>query len=239
MMDLKRSWFSHVDYSPLAAGATVSEEGQGLVAVMEDGIEKVKPSAGSSGEIFAGWAHFRQKDYATAPVVEEIKVPAAAAYEISLGHTNLLAGQIRVRDVVAGTDLDVVTSGSPASGEVRVTAATGLLVFNAAEAGRKMHVYYRYNLTVAQQKAYFYENPTNYPDPNFFTAVGVGKGKGRIYVSSYDQSVDWSAPSLTLRLGAGGIVMSSGSGALIPGGRVVKAPGVGLGQNLLGIEFNA
>lgn len=237
-MDIKRSWFSHVDVQPQAMGSSVSEEGQGLVAVLEDGVEKVMPATGAPGEVFAGFATFRQRDYTTRAMVEELSVPASSPYTVELAATSLISGQIRVYDVAAAADLTVV-GGAPAAGQVQVNLTTGVLTFNVAEAGKAMVAYYRHNLTLAQSRALYYDVPTNYPDANLFGTVGVGKGKGRIYVGTYDQSIDWSSVAAgSISLGADGI-LTVGAGALVPGARVVKVPGPGAGQATLGIEFNA
>lgn len=233
-VDIKRTWYSHVDSQPLAAGASVSEEGQGMVGVLEDGIEKVMPSTGGGGEVFAGFAVFRQLDFTSRPVVEEITVPGAAPYEVDLANTNLITGQVRVYDVAAATDL-LVVGVAPAAGEVQVDLATGKLTFNVAEAGKAMVAYYRHELTLAQAKALYYEAPTNYPDANFFASVGVGKGKGRVYTMFYDDSIDWSSGGV-IALGADGILTMGGAGPVVPNARVVKLPSAA--DASLGIEFN-
>jgi len=249
--DIKSTFYSHTDVLPLATGAAVSEEGQGLIQVFEDGVEKVAPSADAGGEVFVGFALFRQVDFSTRPLVEEITVPTAAPLEVTLDNNNLVAGQIRVYDVAADADL-TETGGVPASGEFRATDASGLLEFHADEAGKDMQVFYRYNMTVAEAKLRFYEAPINYPDPNFFETVGVGKGKGRLYTFFYDTSAVFDETS-ELRLGADGIISTTAAGAagaLIPNARVIKAPNPGLGGTpltgsvtgdnaALGIEFNA
>jgi len=234
--DIKRTWGSHVDAEPLATGSSVSEEGQCLVALLEGGVEKVKPSSAAAGETFAGFAIFRQKDFSTRPLVEAIVVPSAAPYEVELSSKLLIVGQVRVHDSLANTDLTVV-AGAPVAGEAQVDHANGKVTFNAAEAGRKMAVYYRHNLTVLQSKALYYEAPTNYPDPNYFASVGVMKGKGRIYTAYYDESINWETAGLVIKCGADGLITAGGLGAAIPGARVVKAPSATDAH--LGIEFNA
>jgi len=239
MMDIKRSFFQIVDVQIQALGSTVTDEGQGLVAVVEDGIEKVKPSAGGAGEAFVGFATFRQRDVTTKASVEELSVPSAAPYDVELAASALISGQVRVHDVLANSDL-VVVLVAPAPGQVQVNLTTGMLTFNAAEAGRAMKSYYRFNLTLAQSRALYYDLPTNYPDANLFGTVGVGKGKGRIFVGMYDQSIDWSAVAAgTITLMAGGMLTVGGAGPLVPGARVVKVPTAGIGQAYLGVEFNA
>ena len=241
-IDLKRTHSYRTDSIPLAVGATVSEEGQGLISVLVGGVEHVLPSAGAGGETFAGFASFRQLNYSTAPNVELLTVPAAAPYTIQLQFNNLLAGQVRVYDVLNAVDL-LVVGGIPAAGQVNVNVTTGLLTFNAAEGGLLMKIYYRWNLTVYQAQTYYYQAATNYPDPNFFGQVGVMKGKGRLHTSYYDQSIDWSAVAPgTITLGAAGILTVGGAGPLVPNAYVVKAPDVGVtvtsSAQFLGIEYN-
>ena len=51
MIDIKRTFYTWSDTQPVATGKTVNEEGQGLVAVMEGGVEKVMPyEANATGE---------------------------------------------------------------------------------------------------------------------------------------------------------------------------------------------
>lgn len=231
-VDLTKTFYGRVDAQVIATGSTVAEEGSVLVALLEDGVEKVKPSAASAG-VFAGFAVFRQQTHATRPVGEDVVVPSTAAYTVQLDHTNLISGQIRVRGVVSGTDLTVVAI-APNTGEVQVNYTTGLLTFHSAQAGLAYTVLYRYNLTVAEAQSLYYQAPVNYPDPNNFMSVGVGKGKSRVFTTYYDQSIDWSG-TVTIKGGAAGILTSGGSGPTVPGARVVQVPTVAV--PVLGIEF--
>ena len=241
MIDIKRSFYTWSDTQQIATGYTVAEEGQGLVAVMEDGIEKVKPNDGTSGD-FVGFAMFRQQDFTTAAVVEEHVVPSAGPYVIELGKSNLigtvgaLGAQIRCYDETNGNELGEALVS--AAGDFVVDITAGTVTFNAAEAGVTVKVYYRYNLTVAEAKLHYYEAPTNHPDPNYFTQVGVGKGKGRLFTMYYDQTIDWANPAAgILKAGdlAGMITDSSGTGVSIPNSRVVSVPSPA--DPYLGIEF--
>jgi hypothetical protein len=241
MIDIKRSFYSWSDSQQIATGFEVSEEGQGLIAVMEDGVEKVKPCDGAAGT-FVGFAMFRQQDFSTAAVVEEHVVPTAAPYVVELGKSNLigtvgaLGAQIRVYDETNGVELTEVLAS--ADGAFVVDIVGGKVTFNVAQAGVSVKVYYRYNLTVAEAKLNFYEAPTNHPNPNFFTQVGVGKGKGRVYTMYYDQTIDWSAPAagaLKASEAAGMITDSTGTGVSIPNSRVVSVPTPS--DPYLGIEF--
>ena len=243
-IDLKRTYQERVDSTPLAVGSAVNEEGQGMVAVLVAGKECVMPSAGLAGETFAGFASFRQLSYSTAPFVENVTVPGAGPFEVQLQYNNIVAGQIRVYDVTTSTELTMQTLPLPAAGSVQVDYTSGKLTFNTTEQGDAMRVFYRWNLTVYQAQALFYQAVTNYPDPNYFGQVGVMKGKGRLYTSYYDAAIDWSLVAAgTIQLGANGILTVGGAGPLVPGGRVVYAPAVGVSPTasaqMLGIEWIA
>jgi len=226
MIDIKRTFYTWSDTQPVATGETVSEEGQGLVAVMEGGVEKVKPSEGLAGEKVVGFAMFRQKTFSTAAVVEDHIVPTAVPYVVELGKQHLILDQVRVLDVVAGTDIVPAT----------IDLAHGTLTFTAAESGLSVRVFYRYKLTVAEALQQFYEAPTNHPDPNFFSQVGVGKGKGRVFTMFYDQSVNWADATVVPALADKGMICDGGVGPKIPGpARVVQVPSPT--DPYLGIEF--
>jgi hypothetical protein len=243
MIDIKRTFYTWSDTQQVATGKTVSEEGQGLVAVMEGGVEKVMPSEAGVGEKFVGFAMFRQKTFATAAVVEDHIIPTAAPFVVELGKQHLIAGQVRVLNVVAGGDFTPAAAPpAVAAGEFLVDLVHGTITFNGpADAGKTIRVFYRYDLTVAESIQQFYEAPTNHPDPNFFSQVGVGKGKGRVYTMFYDQSIDWAAATvvpglLGAALTKGMITDGSGGGVtLIPNARVVNVPSPT--DPYLGIEF--
>lgn len=236
MIDIKRTFYTWSDTQEVATGFTVAEEGQGLVAVMENGIEKVMPSAGLAGEVFVGFAMFRQTAFSTAAVVEDHIVPTAAPYVVELGKRNLIAGQCRVLDVVAGADLaPAAAPPAVAAGEFLVDNGLGTVEFNAAEAGKTVRVFYRHDLTVTEALQQFYEAPINHPNPNFFTQVGVGKGKGRVYTMYYDQAIDWSGAAVVPALAAGGMITDGGVGPAIPNARVVHVPSPT--DPYLGVEF--
>ena len=232
-MDIKRSWFGDTTTNEIATGSAVSEEGQLLQAVLEDGVEKILPATAVGGETIVGFARFRQADHTSRPFIESDTVPASAPYTLETRFNNLVVGQVRVYDATNAVDLTVVV-GAPAAGEVQVVHATGALAFNVAEAGVDLVIYYRHNLSLQQALFFYYEAPTNYPDPNFFTQVGVGKGKGQIFTYHYDAAQDYSVNPV-LKAGADGIVTVGGAGSAIPGARVISVPTEA--DPALGIEF--
>ena len=232
-IDLKRTFFTWSDTQPIAIGALVAEEGSGLVRVLEDGIEKVKPSAGVAGEIVVGFAVFRQKTYGTDALVDTGTVPLAAPFTIQLEQNNLVTGQFRVVDSAGVLFTAVLVA--PAAGQVQIDWTTGLMTFNTADQGKVITATYRYNLTVAEAITKFHSDTPNHPDANLFSQVGVGKGKGRVFTNFYDASQDYAAVAPILTLGAGGMITVGALGPVIPGARVVQVPSAN--DPYLGIEF--
>jgi hypothetical protein len=242
MIDIKRTFYTWSDTEPVATGMTVSEEGQGLVRVMQNGIEAVMPSQGVQGEVFVGFAMFRQLTFGTAALVEQQIIPTAAPFTVELTKQNLIADQFRIYSPSDAIDLTPGLAVAP--GVYVMDIVHGTISFNGAtEGGKTILIYYRYNLTVAESILQFYQAPTNMPDPNFFNQVGVGKGKGRLYTMFYDQSVDWSQPNVVVALTGSalpgsttnGMLTNGGAGPEVPNARVVNVPSPT--DPYLGIEF--
>lgn len=224
-VDLKKTFYGWTDQYQIAAGETITEEGCVLARKFEDGIEKCKVATGASGETVIGFALFRQLTFGTNAIVETHVIPATSPYTVDLGHANLVttpANQLRVTNAVGGA---VIT---PAS----VNYGTGVITFNAGDAGKTVYVAYRWNMTVAEAQTTFYNAAANYPDPNFFGQMGVGKGKGRLFTLHYDASKLYD-DTVTLSVAAGGLISTGGS-ITIPA-RVIQAPSAN--DPFLGIEF--
>lgn len=234
MIDLKRTFYTWSDTQPVAIGKTVSEEGQGLVAILEGGVEKVYPSEAAPGEKIVGFAMFRQKTFATSAFVEDKIIPTAAPFTVELSNTNLIVGQFRAYSFADMADFLVVPGPAPLAGQVVVDSVHGTLLFNVADAGKTVRMYYRWTMTVPQSILHYYEAPTNMPDPNFFAQVGVGKGKGRLFTMYFDMSVVWDG-AVVPALGADGRIVDGGVGPAIPNARVVSIPTPV--DPYLGIEF--
>lgn len=236
-VDLKKTFYGWTDTELIASGELVTVEGQGLIAILEDNVEKVKPSAGGAGEKFAGFARFRQLVFGIGANVEDAVVPAAAPLTVELAKNNLIVGQVRVIVVATGVAFNpVVAPAVPAPGDVLIDHASGLLTFNVADAAKPIKITYRWNKTVLEAKTTDYEAPANYPDPNMAGQVGVGKGKSRLFTLHYDASKLYDATS-ALTLGAAGVVTVGGIGPAIPNSRVVQVPTSA--DPYLGIEFLA
>jgi hypothetical protein len=236
-VDIKRTFYGWTDTQPLAMSATVATEGQGLVAVLEDNIEKVKPGTGAGGEVFVGFARFRQLQFPISANVENLVIPNAAPYTVELAKTNLvIIPTVQCRAVITSSGAPFIPAGAASPGHFVIDATHGVLTFDIADAGTPITVTYRWNLTVYEAKTTLYEAPVNYPDPNMAGQVGVGKGKSRIYTLHFDATKLYNATS-ALCLGADGMVTVAGGGAAIPNSRVVQVPTAA--DPYLAVEFMA
>lgn len=242
--DLKRTHFSLQLERKVTTGSVVTEEGVLLMAVLDaaTGQETVQLSAGASTDVIAGFAVRDNADNATTSVVETGTIPASGTLQIQLSHTNLVAstpgdGSTAQLRVVASTTglLTKVDGASPSAGEVGCEPVTGLLTFNAAQAGQTVVLTYRYNLTVAQARQVFYQRNINNQAGALFGQVSVGMGHGEIYTDQFDATADWSALGVSIRAGANGQLKASGSGPVLDA-RVISIPNVN--NALLGIAFD-
>lgn len=221
-VDIKKTYYGWTDTSPIALGHTVSIEGQALMGVIEDGVEKVLPTSGSVGTV-VGFARFRQLSFAVDAIVESgLVVPHAAPFTVELSKQNLLAGQWLIK-----ADDGLAWAVAPVVDEVH-----GIVTFDGADKDRGFSINYRYEMTVSEAKNKYYEAPVNHPDANIFMQVGVGKGKSRIYTLHYDASVDWT--TATPKAGEAGILAARGLD--IAGARVIQVPSQF--DPFLGIEVN-
>lgn len=244
--DLKRSHFSLILERGVTDGLTITEEGQALIAVIDQatGTEKVQSSGGDSGEIFAGFSIRDNADNATTSVVEEIVVPSVAPFTASLSNTNIVAGTVGVsttaalRAVASDTGLLAKTDSVPNTGEIQIlspaTVVTGDLVFHEDEAGQTVTVTYRFNLTVAQSRLEFFQRNINNEAGALFGQVGVGMGNGEVFTDQFDATLAWDAGEV-ITTGADGILTQGGNGAKLDA-RVISVPNVN--NPLLGINFN-
>jgi len=152
MLDLTRCITTQILEKPVATGYVCDTEGAALVSVLEDGVEKVKPSEGAADEKFVGFCIVRSASIEFVPVVEEAVVPSSSPYTVQLKHGNLVPDEIRIFDKDGGSDLTLNT-------DYTVDYNTGLVTFQSAQAGHTVIIYYRYSPTVAEVKATYFEEP--------------------------------------------------------------------------------
>jgi hypothetical protein len=210
---------------PLATGAQISDNGQALVSLKQNGRRVVQPSTGAAGEVFVGFADTQTSAVPVVPAnavkVEYIEsVPANGILTIA-------------KTPVAGT---IIVNHAVTKAVIAITAATGTSVTVATtNAGAPVFVTYTYALTVTEARALVGDVQPGGFVGHTIGQVGVSQD-GVVYTSCFDTSVDWYAAT-GVKLAAGGKVTNqAGSGVAITAD-VVQVPTVN--YPFLGLAFRA
>lgn len=216
MIDLKRTHSDKTLGRSLAAGTVIDQEGVLLCSVLENGEEVAKlVAAPASTDKVLGFAKTANSTPSRTSKVESVLVPAATAPALTaqLSEANVVVTAVRVVISSTGGALNVITSGTPASGEVLV-AASGLLTFHADQAATKMTVTYLFDLTVMQAKQRYGERHVNNRDLNAtFGFIEVGCSFVELYTDQFDTAAAWGTGPV--KLGPNGTLTMSGSGPVL------------------------
>lgn len=241
MLDLQRCIITRVDEINVASGSTVSAEGRALVAALgSDGEEYVTESAGLAGtEKFTGLSYNCNLSVTRFPNVETGTIPAALVYTIQLAKTNIVSANIRVYAATTGelANDTAVHPTTPDAAKFSVNYTTGLVYFNAAQAGEAVTIYYQYSPTTLEAATRWFEAGVNVNAGTIFNQIGVIKPPCVVYTSEYDAAINW-AIATAVKTGVGGrFENQAGSGATLATARVVHVPDT---DNIyLGLEFLA
>lgn len=210
---------------PVSAGVEIADEGLVLVQSLESGAETARPSLGTSAsEVILGFSSNTSLRPTTRVEQEYATVPATSAYTVQLSKVLLVSGSLRVVNTANNAALTVVTTGSPASGEVLVNYTTGLLTFNVAQASIDVFVTYRRTLSADELPFTVRQPAFNAGTGNILGVVSVIRGSGEISTDMFDTTQDYSTAT-TLYAGVGGLVTSdSTTKTPVPGSRVVTQP---------------
>lgn len=233
--DLARTRYSLTEELPLAPGVAINEEGAVVKAILVSGKSAAQLTEGTSAtESIIGFS----ENNALVPdqdiVVETAVVPASGAATVQLSHGNLVTGQVYVYDVTTAAPLAVV-AGAPAAGQVQVNLVSGLLTFNAAQAGQSIQVRYRYNLTVQQRDIIYRQRPVNAKSNTAALTITVLRGNGNLFTDQYDVTKDFSTAT-TLYADANGLITTDNTKTPILGSRVINVPTAA--DKFLGFAFN-
>lgn len=203
---------------PVAAGSIVTAEGQALVMDLAAG--GVKPSAGTSGEKFVGFALATQINPEFAPAIETLDVVDG---KVALAATPV-AGTTLVKNAATGAAIAI---------DGTTVTLTGNVIAGLAVAA--VTVSYTRRLTVTEAKAI---QGDVLPGGAASHAVGtVGTiYDGDVYTDQFDTSVDW-AGATAVKLGADGKLTTAGSGVTLTNVTIVALPGVD--SPFLGLHVNA
>jgi len=211
MIDKSRCRMRETQEIPVVTGVTIGAEGVPMVSVLEDGIEKVKPSVGSGTEKFAGFSFGELYSPLSKSCVFSAVVPATGSAVITLPKQNLLATQICVKDLSSGVTL---TEGDPGnSNEYSVVDTTGVVTFHTGQAGHTIQAIFRYAPTAAE--LLLEDNLPNITltGSELISQIGVIL-KGTVFTDQYDASKDWAAAT-SVKLGAGILTNQTGAGATL------------------------
>lgn len=231
MIDLARSQFYRIEELPVKSGQTVEVEGAALQSELENGDEVVYKSDADTDQLFVGVSMATTIVPTITSRVEEVTVPSAAPYSVSLEKNNLEGtagtntGEILVVNS-SGTALtnDTSSGTSPDSGEYYCDYANGDLIFNSAQAGLTMTVTYRYSPTMAEAVQEFYEGHVNNTAYSFYSRISVGKAPCRFYTDQFVGSLDW-ANATSIKVIAGGLFGDQTStGTTLSNARVIHVP---------------
>lgn len=236
MINRQLSYSDDMKERLVASGVTIANEGAVLVSVIEDGIEKVKLSAGESGEKAVGFSWSNSIIPGTVVVSDDKTLPAvttAAASTIAIA--NGVAGSFRIVGSTT-TSWTLVASAAEvtSSGKFFYDATTGVLTVWNIVAGEDLAITYRKNLTVIEQQTLYGDVRPNMNAGAFLGQITIIRGNGEMHTDQYDTSVDWSSAT-DAYTGANGLLTSANTSGVIVG-RIVARPSAS--NKYIGVAFN-
>jgi len=176
----------------VATGQAVSEEGTILVYVENNGVKQVQYATGSATETLAGFCALDNYQPTTTVVVESGIVPSTRS--ITLSHSNLVQGQVRISDLTTGLDLPVIYTGSTTSvNKALVTVSTGVIQFDASVVvSDSLLIYYRRNITVQESTLLYFNRFANAGASSDWGVCEVMGGQGEIWTDCFDASQNYA-----------------------------------------------
>jgi len=216
---------------PVATSVGVLEEGVALMHGIEAGAGVVLPTAGTSGDVFAGVSQSKPVGGLTGTVVEEKKVPDSGAYKVVLDRTPSGAAADRGVFNAAGTAL---TSAATVDAATKYNLTGKEVTVDSTLAGQTIRIQYQYALTAAEALLQ-HGGGLSMLDLSGAKNITVITA-GIVFTTMYDPGTNWSDPALVIHVGANGKFTGSGSGAIV-NAVVNQVPGVGdpmLGLYIIG-----
>lgn len=225
MLNLPKSQFIQTIPLQVASDILAIEEGSALVYVWENGLQKVKPSTGASGEFFAGVSFSRATTPTDAPIVEEITIPEDSPYTVTLAKTPVSDPGVVV--LAEGSNPKVVLAKGSSADADEYAISGKVITVHSSYAGRTIKVTYRYTLSHAE--AIYKFNFDSFATVDLVSAPTVGVVKdGFIVTDCYDVTADWSSWSASnpVTLSSDGKFTLGGSGEELTNVAVMAIPSV-------------
>lgn len=219
MLQLANTRFGSTFNRPVLTGVTIWTEGTPLVYTMEQGTAKVKPCAGTAGEIFAGFSLSRNSQSHRLTEMLDVMVPPTAPYTVTLPHAPI-AGELYVKGLV-------LFAGVPPAGDCAISG--NVLTFNAAQAGQSFTVSLAFIPSVLESVAASGNDPVGGLASSAVGVVGVIK-EGDVYTDQFDVSVDWNGNGtdpVPVYLGANGKLTTKTGGTLLTSVVLLQVPSSG------------
>jgi hypothetical protein len=232
--DLTRSYFNDAKERAVAAGVTIAEEGQ-LLMYVDDGSGGLAVTLATDVATarIAGFAITDALKVLTETVVEEVVVPAGGG-SVNLRNQDIVTDSESVEASTTGTLAE--NCPTPGAGDYCLDDATGIITFEATQAGETVTVQYRHNLTLQETLNKYHERSINNRAQDLFSSVSVAAQEGEMFTSMYDTSVTYAIGD-EIRAGAAAIagsVTNAGAGKII--GFVSQVPSTTDG--FLGVKFD-
>lgn len=257
-LNRQKTFYSRIAAYGIASGYSITDEGQVLAGVRENGVQVARPSAGSSThktldgvevgtEEIVGFSYntsFRATTRVEMALVTVPTIGSGAIGTVSLPRTSLNSGSVRV--VLTATNaaltVDAVTATplSVTSGHVAVWLAKGLFYFNAANTDASVLITYRYTLSATELALFVREAHPNANSTPFLESIQVVRGNGDLFTDWFDTTADYSSAT-KLYAGPNGLVTSQpndgqGTPALyyapISGSEILQTPTIDDDANL-------
>lgn len=228
-----------VDASTLERGMVMVRSGYNSA-----GQALVSPSAGAANEIPVGVLWLASNDQSVSPLKEELSIPAASPYTLTLREAPLTPASLaRAYNASSGAAITVVAGTSPGAGEIAIGGTTGkLLTADSALAGVDVVLVYRFSISPATLRRRAGQRSINNQGvEDKFGQVTIAYGQCVLFVSNFDTEDAWDVDTnVDVLTGAGGRVSLDGSGSHFASkvAEPVMLLTPGLEQAFVGIECN-
>lgn len=245
-INLNHSIMEHKKEVKLDPTVNVDSLERGMVMVRSGfnaaGEALVAPSAGAAAEEVVGVLWLSETRQAESPILEELSVPAAAPYTLTLREVpTAVPGEVSAYDATTLASITVVSGTSPGAGEIAIDAANKLVTAHSALAGDDIVIMYRFAISAAELERRAGRRSVNQGAEGLYGQVTIVYGNCTLFLSNFDTEDAFQlAASVDVLSGADGKLSLDGSGTSFA--RKVQRPTMlltpGLEQAFVGIECN-